>query len=246
MNCQPIKVFLLPYAGASVMVYSAFNRFKSENVELVFLEMPGRGIKSDWQACTDFPTVVNHLYEEITNQLEEQPYALFGHSMGSLLAYELYYKIRKEGFRLPNGIILSGRIPPDLCVHMKKVSDYAENEFLHEVSVYGGLPDEVRQNKELRDYFVPILRSDFKLIENYIYHERQEPILCNLIVLYGQNDPSTPAEDMLQWRKKVSGVFTCIEFPGEHFFCLDKENQGIIMDCMEKQGKLRKTCSEAG
>lgn len=234
MNTLPMKVFLLPYAGASATVYSAFRKCKPENIEFNFLELPGRGTKSDRPMCTDFPTVVNQLFEEITELLVDQPYVLFGHSMGSLLAYELYYKITKEGFRAPDGLILSGRIPPDLCIHMKKVADYSENDFVKEVSVYGGLPDEVKENKELRDYFVPILRADFKLIENYIYHERQKPILCDLIVLYGENDPSTPAEDMMQWRKKAGGRFTCIELPGEHFFCMDEENRWVITSCMKK------------
>lgn len=233
MDSKPIKAFLLPYAGATVTTYSAFKKSVPENVELVFLEMPGRGSKSNQKPYTDFPSVVNHLLAEIASQIQDQSYILYGHSMGSLLAYELYYQIRKEQLKLPEKLLLSGRIPPELCIHMKKCSEYPDDDFLCEVSAYGGLPDEVIHNTMLRNYFLPILRADFKLIENYIYHERQEKILCDLIVMYGENDPSTPAEDMQKWRLKSNHKFTCIEFPGNHFFCMNEKNQPIITSCMK-------------
>ena len=91
------------------------------------------------------------------------------------------------------------------------------------------LPPEVKHNKELREYFLPILRSDFKLIEDYVYKEREELIESNLTVLYGSEDYSTTAKNMMSWRKKVAGNFTCGEFPGGHFFCFDEPNIPVIV-----------------
>ncbi len=234
MKKKKNKLFLLPYAGSSVMTYLPWKKYMSENIEPVFLEMQGRGIKSEQKMAADFETVVNRLYQEMTSEITDENYVIFGHSMGSLLAYELYYKIVSEGFRLPEEIILSGRLAPELCIHMKKVSEYPEADFLKEVAVYGGLPEEIKKNKELRDYFVPIMRSDFKLIENYVYTNRHEMIHCNLTVLYGSKDYSTPSDEIVEWRKKAGKKFSCIEFPGGHFFCMDDSNMKDLVTCLEK------------
>lgn len=234
MEEKKYKVFLLPYAGSSVMTYSPWKNYIPGNIELVFLEMQGRGIKSEQTMSADFEFVVNQLYKEITSEITDEKYVIFGHSMGSLLAYELYYKIASEGFKMPEEIILSGRLSPELCIHMKKVSEYPENDFLKEVAVYGGLPEEIKINKELRDYFVPIMRADFKLIENYTYTNRHEMINCNLTIFYGNNDYSTPSDEIVEWRKKAGKKFSCIEFPGGHFFCMDKDNIKDIATHLEK------------
>lgn len=228
------KVFLLPYAGASVMAYSQWGRYVSENTELYFLEMPGRGTKTGQNLETRMPLLINSLYAELVQNVGQGEYALFGHSMGSLLAYELYYKIVAEGFRKPSHMFLSGRVPPNISIHMKKVSGFSDADFLKEVAAYGGLPREVEENKVLRDFFLPIIRADFKLIEGYTYVNRNELIDCDLTVFYGKQDYSTPIEDMMEWRNQAGKNFFCVEFSGGHFFCMKEANMPDLISYIER------------
>ena len=216
------------------MTYAPWKKYFSKDIELVFLEMQGRGIKSDQKISYDISIVVDSLFQEIKDDISGEEYIIFGHSMGSLLAYELYYKIEAEGFKLPTAVVLSGRMIPELCVQMKNVSDYPDADFLNEVAIYGGLPDEITSNKDLRDYFVPILRADFKLIESYTYPGKREKIGCKLIVLYGSEDYTTPPDRMMEWRKKARIMFLCIEVPGDHFFCMDEKNSKNISNIIQK------------
>ena len=103
---------------------------------------------------------------------------------------------------------------------------------LNEVYELGGTPKEVFENKELRHLFMPILRSDYKLIEEYEYIEKEEKLSCDITVFNGKDDKMTSLEGLQKWADYTSGKTEIIEFDGGHFFLHNQMEQ--IMKIINK------------
>ena len=110
---RTIKLFCIPYAGCSASIYSKWKRKLPQDIELIPLEPAGRGRRCDEPLYNNLNEAVDDLYWEAAKVLDRSDeYILFGHSMGSLLAFELYYKLMEEGFREPLHLYVSGaRLP---------------------------------------------------------------------------------------------------------------------------------------
>ena len=222
---------MIPYAGASVMAYAPLKKYMAKNKKICFLEMAGRGERGNEPFARSVEQVVDEFDEKIQHETQGNDYSLFGHSMGSLIAYELYYHLKDNG-QIPKRLILSGRIPPWLLRNIKKVSRMPEKEFLEEVSLYGGMPREILESKELCEYFIPILRADFRLLEDYLYHTHSNLIESDLEVWYGRDDLTAPFEKMKEWRKIAGKSFRCREYTGNHFYLLNHENMKQVANCL--------------
>jgi medium-chain acyl-[acyl-carrier-protein] hydrolase len=101
-------------------------------------------------------------------------------------------------------------------------SHLPDAEFVDSVRRYGGLPDLVAQNEELLEIFLPILRADFAMTEQYVYLE-ESPLECPLTALGGLADSEVSREEILAWNIHTSARFNTHFFPGGHFFLLDSE-----------------------
>ncbi|MFA9421936.1 MAG: thioesterase II family protein [Sedimentibacter sp.] len=223
------KIFLLPYAGSSVYNYIEWKKNFPNYMEVCFLELAGRGSRMGEPFYETVEEAVDDIYRMMIPKVQGCKYYIYGHSMGSLIAFELYYKLLSMGDELPSQLFLSGRNPPDLCMDIKKVSHLDDVLFLNEVSKYGGVPAQLYENDDARKIFVPILKADFRLLEEYKYKEYSEPINCDITVFYGKNDFSTSREKMEKWKKHAAKDLTIVQFAGGHFFCTNlKERSEII------------------
>ena len=109
-----IRLFCVPYAGGSALVYKPWIAdFQRQGIELIPLEMKGRGSRITESFYADFEEAKEDLLQMIYQYLEESdhPFAFLGHSMGSLLAYELALSVSEKGF-IPSHLFLSGGQPP--------------------------------------------------------------------------------------------------------------------------------------
>ncbi len=227
-----INLFCFPYAGGSSAVYSRLKRFADKNINVIPVELAGRGQRISEPLYNNMEDVINDVYDKIVASVDEQPFALFGHSMGSSIVLELSHKILKNKKNEPLHLFLSGRCPPILYKVDKKIHDLPDEQFINEVYDLGGTPKEVFENRELRHIFLPILRSDYKLIEEYIYIEKDEKLNCDITVFNGKEDKMTDLEKLKKWGDYTSGKTDIFEFDGGHFFLHNQMEQ--IMNIMNK------------
>lgn len=212
-----IKLFCLPYAGGSATVYNKWRTYLNPNIQLVPIEMAGRGARfkeSFYQSITE---AVNDLYTNIDFKANHDPYAFFGHSMGSILVYELCRKIAADNRKGPAHIFVSGMYPPHIKKERKILHQLPLAEFKAEIIKIGGTPREVFENQELMDFFLPILKADYKIFENYQYLPNDTKFDCGIMVFNGLSDQTTSAE-MLEWGKYTSGFSKLYQYEGGHFF----------------------------
>ncbi|MEM5672660.1 thioesterase domain-containing protein [Bacillus cereus] len=106
-----VKLICLPYAGGSARIYNTWVHLLDEKIEVVCPELAGRGKRFNEPFYKNLKEAVDDIYKNIEPIVNSGPYALFGHSMGSLLTFELYYKLKREGHCEPEAIFFQGKLP---------------------------------------------------------------------------------------------------------------------------------------
>ena len=145
------------------------------------------------------------------------PFALFGHSMGALIAFELTRELRRRGMPMPRGLILSGRCAPRYRDPARPLYALPDAGFIEQLRELGGTPEEVLASAELRELYFPILRADFAVCERFRYRT-EAPLDIPLTVFGGSRDKEHPPELLDEWRRETTASFALHMFPGDHFF----------------------------
>lgn len=211
-------LFCLSYAGGSSSIYKKWEKYLEPFIQLYPIELKGRGKRFSEMCCDNLQSNVSDIINSIKCLLNNNTeYAIFGHSMGSLLAYELYYKIVSLKLPLPTHIFFSGYKPPHITRNEECVYTLSDKEFLQKIDEYGGTPSEILNNKELLEIFLPILRNDFKSIDTYKYVERDSKINCDISILSGSDD-NIKADELVQWKYHTSKTCNIYMIEGNHFF----------------------------
>jgi medium-chain acyl-[acyl-carrier-protein] hydrolase len=211
-----VRLFCLPPAGGGSSEYASWTEDFAEDIEVCPVELPGR--QTRWREAPEdaVDALVEQLATAIAGELD-RPYALFGHSMGSLLAFELIRTLRRRGQALPRVLFVSGGRAPHLRRTQDSIHDKSTEELTARLKAIGGLPDEVYQEKELLELLMPTIRADFALCETYRYRE-EPPLECPIVGLAGAEDEETPPAMMERWREQTAAGFALRVLPGGHFF----------------------------
>jgi len=227
-----ISLICLPYAGGSAQVYKRWSNKLHSAVRLVPAELAGRGSRMSEPFYSNLEEAVEDLLPLVKETaLASDSYALFGHSMGSLLGYELLHALNEEGFPLPSAVFLSGRGAPH-CEQDKarRIHTLPDDEFLNELKKLGGMPDELFRHLELLNMFMPILRADFKLVGEYEYRMRP-PLPLRLTILSGKDDVYVEGS-LSEWEHYATRGSELMLFDGGHFFLHEREDE--IVEVLNK------------
>ncbi|WP_066874813.1 thioesterase II family protein [Clostridium mediterraneense] len=226
-----MRLICLPYAGGSEAIYLNWKEYLDSRIKILPIALKGRGKRFYEELYQNLNEAVEDIITIIKGDIKDEEYAIFGHSMGSLLGYELYYKIREMGLREPRHIFFSGYAAPSVRVKRSDIHKLPDGEFIKEVIELGGTQKEVFENEELLELFVPILRSDFRMINQYNFKERKNKVKCDISVLNGMDDSIT-MDELLEWRMLIEGQFNIYQFQGGHFFI--NKNYKEIIDIINK------------
>jgi medium-chain acyl-[acyl-carrier-protein] hydrolase len=228
-NSKQAKVRLLcfPYAGGSAVVYKDWSRYLSSSIEVVLVELPGRGTRSREALIDDLKRIIVGISDQLPSVIEP-PFAFFGHSMGAVIAFEVARILRSRSLAEPIHLFVSGRwapqMPNDFITH-----DLPYDEFIARLRELGGTPHEALSNSELMELILPILRADFKAIELYEYSPG-EPLSCPISAFGGLEDIEVRREHLAGWEEQTAAHFSLHSFKGDHFFLHTARSQllGLI------------------
>ncbi len=213
---KKINLFCLPFAGGAKHCYREYKiRFPSF-MNFIPMEYPGRGSRFHEALRTDIREIVDDMHDKIKCNLEGD-YALYGHSMGGMIAYLLAKKLIAGGYRSPLHLFVSGT-PGPASNEGRRKSLYRldKAEFLEQVGKLRGLPEEILADSELMDLFEPVLRADFQVIETYLY-EATEPMDVPITVITGTEEHMKQT-DIRLWQKESSHEVDFRVMRGHHFF----------------------------
>lgn len=212
-----MKLFCLPYAGGSSVIFNNWKKYVDSNIEVCPIELAGRGKRFHESFYDTMNEMVDDVYKQIKYAIGKDSYAIFGHSMGSIIAYELGYKLKDENMNNPRHIFFSGHKAPNIIRNEELIHNLSDQAFKDKLIKLGGTPKEFFDNKELCDIFMPIIRADFKVIEDYKYNRVNDKLNIDISILYGKQENMT-ISDILQWRNHTSKETKIYALEGEHFF----------------------------
>ena len=226
----PLRLICFPYAGGGTPVFRAWPDALTEKVELHVAQLPGRGPRLREKPFTGMEMLVEILTEKL-RPLLNRPVAFFGHSLGALIAFETALSLRKYGLS-PEHLFVSGSIAPQLPDPAPPIHGLPDDDFLRELNELNGMPQAVLDSKELLEILLPVVRSDFTLLETYKY-STQPPLDCPITAFGGTRDPRTTQSGLEAWHAQTTGSFDLVMLQGDHFF-IDTERP-ILLDAIARR-----------
>lgn len=212
------KLFCVPFVGGSAFSFSNWLVELKDQIQIVPVELSGKGYK----AGSEFHQTFSQALEEALKPIKEcamagETYALFGHSMGALLTFELYYAVDTLNFVLPEYIILSAISPPDKF-SCREIVSKSDSEFETYITQMGGLPEGVLENKSMKESALKTIRKDYHMMATYYFPHCRHAITCPGYILQGSEDKIVTEEDAVSWGRFFQKPVKVITINGGHFF----------------------------
>ncbi|UGT42567.1 alpha/beta fold hydrolase [Nocardia yamanashiensis] len=209
-----LRLVCFAHAGGGPQVFRHWADFLGLEMEVWTVALPGRGRWLRDQPITAWKPLVEGTSQVIAREIPGS-IALFGHSFGALLAFEVARSMTTAGIE-PAQLVVSGRPAPSAPFAVALLADDLTLMSLMDAR-YGGVPEQIRGVPELVEHFGPLLRSDLELVVNYDY--RRDPVLsCSIAAFAGTEDPDTTADNLADWGRETIGDFVSRRFPGGHFY----------------------------
>ena len=211
-----MRLFCLPFAGSGASIFRTWGRELPQMIELCPIQLPGRENRLGEPPYTDMESLAECLVREMLPYVQI-PFALFGHSMGALLAFELVRTLRRHHCPMPLVLFLSAHRAAHLPLRRKHLHGLADPEFIQAVRSLGGTPEEVFKHDDLLKVMLTALRADFTLCDLYKFIP-ETPINCPLILFAGLQDTEVSREEVEAWSEHTTQTARLHIFPGDHFF----------------------------
>lgn len=220
-------IFMFPFAGGNSSSYNLLSTKLTHAYNVITPELPGRGNLSQYRPLEDINSLVDYLLNIVIKpHIINENYFLYGHSMGGLITYLLTCKISKNLLPLPKHVVISGKNHPSNKTN-RSLATLDSDNFWQEVEKMGGTPKNLLLHKELKDYFEPILRHDFNLLEKYNFVRSEKTLKVPMTVMYGEQD-NMSVESIYRWQEENEEQINFIGMNGSHFFIF--ENAEKITD----------------
>jgi surfactin synthase thioesterase subunit len=216
-----VRLYCLPHAGGSANVFLPWRRLLDATIELQPVELSGRGRRITSQLYGRFDEVLADIVRQVTQTPVPEGYALFGHSFGALLAYELAHELLARGHPAPSHLFVSASCAPERVGEIEIALPDGDRELLTALAYLGGTPHGILEDEEAVQLFAPILRADLHALFDY-RSERTEPLDCDISVVLALADSVASGVDAELWGRRTAGRTTTQVIDGGHFAALEQ------------------------
>ena len=217
-----LRLICFPHAGGSAVAYRSWGKELSAAIEVHAVQYPGRADRLAEPMIDDAHRLARLIAGALV-PLMDRPTALFGHSMGAIVAYETARLLEERGVP-PTHLFASGARPPhrrDLADE-DRVADRDDEGVVAALTELGGSDAEVLADPEMRELVLPYVRNDFRLIENYQRRPGPNPSVP-ITAIIGDADPHVDRERAAAWAEATDGPFALKVLPGDHFYLVPRQ-----------------------
>jgi medium-chain acyl-[acyl-carrier-protein] hydrolase len=223
-----LRLVCLPFVGADASIFRSWQSALPSWIEVLPVQYPGRGKRFNEPAIRSLETLRERLTEVLIPYLD-RPFALFGHSMGGIVAFELARAFDRLSQPAPVTIFVSASKPPHARLRFmgkrpKPIWSLPEEEFIDELKRLNGTPRELLEDPEALKVFSPTIRADFELLETADF-QYGATVKSPIVAFCGTHDFLAPAESILLWRDLTTATFEFHLISGDHFFLLRLRKQ---------------------
>ncbi|MBW8832185.1 MAG: thioesterase [Burkholderiales bacterium] len=225
----PRRLYAFAHAGGSGTAYLPWQKALSANIEVRAVQLPGRGMRLAEPAFTSMRDLSREIARAIARDIELAPaeFALIGHSLGGLLAFEVVHELRRLQTRAPVRLFAMGSIAPRRRRMRQPLHALDDAAFIEALSHYQGTPPALLHNPELMELTLPALRADFKVV--FDYRRPDHGMLDVPVVTLGAtDDPIASPDDVSAWAEETTAGCSSHWFDGGHFFVHGPQASQVI------------------
>ena len=215
-----VRLICLPHAGAGAAAFLPWRARLGPDIGVCPIQLPGRESRMGEEPYRDVRSLTADLLPVLLT-LTDRPLALYGHSLGALSAFEIARGLRAAGIGEPLHLFVSGRAAPHVADRRERLSTMPPEDLIQQLRALGGTDEKVLRNREVMGRFIPTLRADMAMNENY-RHEARPPLRTPITAYGGTDDPRASGEDLLRWREITTASFELRLFSGGHFAMFDR------------------------
>ncbi len=223
-----LRVLAFHHAGGSAAMYHPMSTGIPARWELMLLDLPGRGKRFGQPAIPSMPALIERVVDDVRPWLDV-PIALFGHSLGAILAIEVARACEAIGAP-PVWVGVSGRIAPGQQAETRRLTSLDDATLLSEILELGGTPDRLAELPEFREHLLRIVRADLGAVESYQPAPGRPRISCPVTAFAGNADTWAPPPMMSGWVRETYGRFHQRLYSGGHFYFLGPAFPGFTRD----------------
>jgi surfactin synthase thioesterase subunit/malonyl CoA-acyl carrier protein transacylase/acyl carrier protein len=220
-----LRLFCLPYAGGGASLFQDWAAELSPEIAVCPIQLPGREDRLGETLFTRMAPLCQTLVKILQPYLDK-PFAIFGHSLGALISFELTRELRRQGLPLPMHVLVSAHPAPQLPDLRLPSHRLPDAQLIESLRSLNGTPEAVLQNPDLMQLLLPILRADLAIVENYIY-AAEAVLSCPISVFGGLDDRQVPSPTLEAWRQQTHNTFRLHLLSGDHFF-LQSERTALL------------------
>jgi medium-chain acyl-[acyl-carrier-protein] hydrolase len=232
------RILCFAHAGAGPSAFRDWPPALPASVDVCAVHLPGRGSRLAEAPYTRLVPLAGAVAEAIIADRcgllrTAQRFALFGHSLGALLAFEVARELRRRDGPRPSLLACAGCHAPQIRPSRSPIHHLPPSELLQRIRDLNGSPADVLANRELMEVLLPSLRADFEMYETY-EHRREHRLGVPIVAFAGANDREVRLDDVAAWREQTSASFRLHVLPGDHFFLGTAREQllRVIVGCL--------------
>jgi medium-chain acyl-[acyl-carrier-protein] hydrolase len=212
-----VRLFCIAHAGCGASAFRTWADDLPGEIEVRAVQLPGREDRVMEAAFRDALAAARAVAEVIAESLDG-PFALFGHSMGALVAFEVLRELRRRGVRAPEHLFASSHRGPHIAIDYEPFHELPDDAFVEEMNRrYDSVPAAARGSAELMELLLPGLRADIAVCDTYAFAD-EPPLGCAITAYGGTDDDQVSRADLDAWREHTTGGFEVRQFPGDHFY----------------------------
>lgn len=231
-----IRLYCFAHAGASAAPYLRWRRRLPASIEVVPVELPGRGRRRDEPLTRTLAAALDAVEGELAPLT--RPYALFGHSLGATLAFACAQRLRARGAPAPRILFASASHAP--CTRTTDEGTWSDEALREELTRLDGTPTAVLGSPELLELALPVLRADYQLAADAHRSLVRAPIAAPIHVLAGTHD-EIAASALAGWRACTESTCELSYFAGGHFYL--REHEDALLALLARE--LARTAGQA-
>jgi surfactin synthase thioesterase subunit len=221
------RLLCLSHAGGSASYFFGVSRALAPEIDVLAVQYPGRQDRLREPCLRSIHDLADGLLPAVL-PLADRPLAIFGHSLGATLGYELARRLEQSGVK-PTALFASGRPAPHRT-RSERTHLLDDAALLAAMKELGGTDTALLDDEDVLAMVMPSIRGDYVAAETYT-HRPGPPLSCPIYALTGDKDPKVTVAEADAWREQTSAQFELTVYSGGHFYLND-----VVPDIL---GKLR-------